>query len=241
MSEETTTSPASTQPELITPEPTELIPSSPMKLFAHLKAYPVISQTRHLVLQVPFTKTAIDTVSTPLKTVSEIQPLKAVLDKSDTAVNSMLTTLDTTFPSLKHIEIHDFTDPITRPLNGTAVSINTGIKLANEQVSQNIITPTAKAALNAKDNFTTMVHDNNGKGIITSQVDFLIAPINNKLEQLINSYLPATKKVSKNHSSEVSRSVRIVKNVIMGTHEKLVTTPGEQVTGEETEIATNTV
>ncbi|KAG7191913.1 uncharacterized protein KQ657_002702 [Scheffersomyces spartinae] len=192
-------------------------PSSSLKLLAHLKQYPLISQTRDMVLQIPFTKTALETISPSLKAVSETQPFKIVLDKSDLAADSMLYTLDKSFPRLKHFAMNDFIDPISRPINGTAERLNSEVKHAKEQIDQNILTPTAKAAFTAKESFSALVIDNQGKGIISSQADPIIGPVNDKLEELVQAHLPDTKKVSKRHSSELSRSMRLIKNVLTRT------------------------
>ena len=58
------------------------------------------------------------------------------------------------------------------------------------------------------------MYDAEGKGIISSQADPMVAPLNHTLEQFVDNHFPIPKVPTEGHASEISRTFKIVGNLI---------------------------
>ncbi|KAK6461264.1 hypothetical protein DFJ63DRAFT_221638 [Scheffersomyces coipomensis] len=191
----------------------------------HVKQYPLVNSTKAAVYSIPYTKEVIDAVSPTLKSIRDTQPIKIAVDTGDAIADNALNQVDKLVPGLKTLEIGHLTSPITRPINGAIegvqATVNGTISTVNGTVNKTLVDPVTKAAGDIKEKIHTTIYDDvNGKSLITSQADPLVGPFNESLEKFIHNHFPKTKMVSKEgQSSELSRTVQIVSNVIVGAKE----------------------
>lgn len=207
--------------------PAELSPQK--KFLNHFRQYPLVNSGREAFFTIPFTRAIADSITPTLKSVRKTQPVKYVLDSGDLVAESMLTQLDNVFPSLISLEAHDLTDPITRPVNGSIQNAQEAMNAAHETVFKNVVEPTAKTLNDCRFRFNSTVYDANGKGIVSSLIDPVVAPVNESLERFVTVWFPETKKVSKDHSSEIARAFLIISNVLTHNHEENTITTEEQI------------
>lgn len=210
---------------------------SPQKRFlTHVRKYPLVNSTRDVVFRVPGTRQVATSITPTLKAIRATQPVKWVMDTGDDIAVLMLTQLDSVFPILSTLEAHDLTDPITRPVNGTVKTTQETLNAAHESLFKTIVEPTAKNVSGLRYSFNTLVYDNNGKGIITSQVDPIVAPVNESIEKLITVWFPETEKVSKDHSSELARTLLMLNNVLTQKHAEAPTSTEGASAANETSV-----
>lgn len=202
-------------------EQQSLLPSddaaSPQTLFLkHFRLYPVVKSTRSAIYAVPCVKTVASSVKPVLKSIRATEPVKSVMNQGDLVGIYTLEQLDRFCPQLKTLEVHDLTDPVTRPINGTFKLVNDAVSATNRQINITFVEPTNRALLNLGSGFTSLVYDENGKGVISSRADPIFEPINNNLESCINRYLHDIKPVPKETlTSEMSRTCRIIMNALL--------------------------
>ncbi|KAI3406949.2 hypothetical protein KGF56_000242 [Candida oxycetoniae] len=201
----------------------------PTKLLtpSHLKNYPLVKTSSTIIGYIPLSGVAINTGRSTLGFIRNYQPFKYIVETGDKYSNSILDQIDKWIPSLQTVEVQDITDPITTPVVHAVDTVQHTISGINETVSRNIIEPVNKniveptktRIVDAKEGFQAHVYDENGKGIVSSQADPVIGPINEHLEQFVGSHFPDHKKTSSDgYSSEIARTFKIVGNII--TREK---------------------
>jgi sporulation-specific protein 4 len=204
-----------------TEQPRSSLPSedaaSPQTLFLkHFRLYPVVRSTRSAIYAVPCVKTVASSVKPVLKSIRATEPIKSVMNQGDSVGIYTLEQLDRFCPQLKTLEVHDLTDPVTRPINGTVKLVNDAVSATNKQINTTFVEPTNRALLTIGSGFTSLVYDENGKGVISSRADPIFGPINNNLESCINRYLHDIKSVPKETlTSEMSRTCRILLNALL--------------------------
>ncbi|KAK6198549.1 putative sporulation-specific protein [Scheffersomyces amazonensis] len=192
----------------------------------HVQQYPIVNSTKSAIYSIPYTKTVVHAVSPTLKTLREIQPIKLAVDTGDSLADSVLNQVDKFVPSLKTLEVNHLTGPITRPINGAVEEVHNVVNsvntTVNDKVNKTLVEPVSKAAEDIKEKIHHTVYDDaTGKSIITTQADALVGPFNETLEKFIDNHFPKTAKVSKvDGSSELSRTVKIVANVVSGNKDK---------------------
>lgn len=213
--------PITTVEPLIEPSIEEVVPTieevaaSPQKQFlAHFRQYPLVNSTREAVFTIPFTRRCAVNLGHTLQAIRDTNPIKAVMDRGDLIADGALNQVDFVVPGLKTIDYPDLYAPITRPVNGAIEGTQRALTNFNGAIQRTIVVPTARTATDVRDRFHYVIYDNDGKGIITSTADPLVAPLNEGLEGFVWRYFPETKPVSKNHSSELSRTVRIINNFV---------------------------
>ncbi|CUM63515.1 uncharacterized protein PRCAT00001091001 [Priceomyces carsonii] len=199
---------------------------------AHCKEYPILLSTRNMVLSLPLSLKIASTVAPHLSSVRETQPIKTVMDKGDLIADGALGKIDKHIPSLKTLEVHDLTDPVTRPINGAIDSVKAKNAIIVDSLLKNLVEPSVKTVNEIKGKFHSTLYDAEGKCVITSVADPMVAPVNQKLDQLVEAHYPDIKKVPKEgQSSELSRTAQIVYNLVTRAHNS----PAE--TSEENESA----
>jgi hypothetical protein len=186
--------------------------SSPL-LLTHIKEYPLINSATGAFYTVPFTKQAVEALKPPFKYVCETQPIKFLADKTDLLANGALTRVDTLVPSLKTTNVKDLEDAVTRPFNGAIAGIKISINHIEEKIHTVIILPAHRAAEDLSSQFQG--------DLIRSKVNPVVSPMNNKLEKIIDNYLPHTRKVARDENAcEIGRTIQIIKNVVTGRYEE---------------------
>lgn len=188
------------------------------KFLAHINKYPLANETKDAFLSIPYTKRVTESIVPTLQVVRETNPFKLVIDQGDIVADGTLNQVDRFVPTLQTITYSDLTTPITRPIHGTVEGAQKVLGNVNQTIHKNVTDPTVKFANDVRQRVSHLMHDEQGKGIVTSHADPLVAPINENLEKVVEKYFPKTKKVSKDHSSELSRTVRIVSNVVFRVH-----------------------
>ncbi|EGW33745.1 uncharacterized protein SPAPADRAFT_59107 [Spathaspora passalidarum NRRL Y-27907] len=186
-----------------------------LKTVDHFKKYPIVHSTGALVRSIPLSKTFFGVFNYSFQTVRNVQPCKAIINTSDEYANRALDEMDRWFPSLQTIETKDITTPITKPVATAIEGVQTSITTINETVSKNVVEPTINVLESAKQGFESKVYDSEGKGIISSQADPLVAPINNSLQNFVDRQFPDKERVpQEGHSSELARTLKIVSNAL---------------------------
>lgn len=215
----------------------------PQKQFlTHLRLYPLVNSTREIIFKIPLTKQCATNIAPTLQVIRDTNPIKAVMDRSDVIAVGFLNKIDTIAPGLKTYDYGDLWTPFTRPINGTLESYRRVLTTGNESIKSKIIEPSAKTVHDFRDCFNYVIYDNDGKGIIASTADPLVAPLNDYLENLVAKRFPESKTDSKIHSSELSRTARIIISTIQrdngatdssdknsGIEETVVNDHGEEV------------
>lgn len=200
------------------------------KLLSHVKQYPIVTTGADAVFMVPHSKQVYDLVKPKAKIIRETQPVKMVLDKCDTITDGLLTQVDTLFPLIKTLEVHDITDPVVRPALKTSEEVKIAYEMAHEKAMRTVVEPTVKSLNGIRYNVHSVMYDENGKSVVTSKLDPIVAPVNEKLEGVISSMIPDIKKVSKDQSSELERTALILINVITQAREDPQPEPTEAPT-----------
>lgn len=198
------------------PEITALSPQE--QLVAHIRKYALAKSTRDLILAIPCARSVADTVTPGFQFVRNTYPIKVAFDCGDMLADGLLDQLDRTIPSLQTLECRDLTDPVCVPLHD-----------AQQVVLKDVVEPTFKSVNEARYRLHSVVSDNDGKSFILAYADPLVAPVNESIERFVEVWFPGTKKVTKDHSSEISRTVLIFGNVltanrdpVQGHNEKVV-------------------
>ena len=119
--------------------------------------------------------------------------MKYIVGRSDTLTNRALDEIDKWLPSLQTVEVQDITTPITKPVNDTVETVQNTITAVNGSVNK-ILLINKSALGSVKEEFQNHVYDAEGKGIISSQADPMVAPLNHTLEQFVDNHFPNTKK-----------------------------------------------
>lgn len=183
--------------------------------FQHLKHYPLVNSTKSAIELIPLSKSVFSIMGNSFSFVRSYQPMKYIVGRSDTLTNRALDEIDKWLPSLQTVEVQDITTPITKPVNDTVETVQNTITAVNGSVNKNFVDPTKSALGSVKEEFQNHVYDAEGKGIISSQADLMVAPLNHTLEQFVDNHFPNTKKVpTEGHASEISRTFKIVGNLI---------------------------
>lgn len=213
--------------------------SSPLFL-THIKEYLLVNSATGAFYTVPFTKQTVEALKPPFKYVCETQPIKFLADKTDLLADGALTRVDTLVPSLKTTNFKDLEDTVTRPFNGAIAGIKISINHIEEKVQTVIVLPAHKAAEDLSSRFQG--------DLIRSKVNPVVSPMNNKLEKVIDNYLPHTRKVARaENACEIGRTIQIMKNVVTGRYEEPDVTINEVnqvvigVAGEEVTDVANSV
>lgn len=203
------------------PAPLELTPQQ--QFLNHARLYPIVQASRSAFYTLPFTKVLADSVRPTLQTIRMIEPLKVIMDQGDLMGVFTLQQLDRICPQLKTLEFHDLTDPVCIPINSSVQSVNKFIEVTNTSVQMSVIKPTNEVIYTFRNRFLSLVYDSNGRGIISSQADFVFSPINSNLEAGVARYFNDIKTVPKEGlSSEMSRTWRILLNALLQVHNEPV-------------------
>lgn len=189
--------------------------TSQRQFTTHIKLYALVNSTRDLIFMIPLIKRSTTCFSPTVQLIRNSSPIKGVLDRGDTIADGALNKLDNFAPNLKKYTYSDLHLPISRPANGAWQSSHRILANTNDSIKTAIIEPSARTVHDLRDRFHYVVYDNDGKGIISSSVDPLVAPLNELLEGFVVKRFPECKTSSTTHSSELSRTIRIIANVIM--------------------------
>lgn len=187
------------------------------KFLNHFKLYSLVNSTRDIIFMIPLARQCATNIAPTFQVIRNTNPIKVVMDKGDPIADSALNKLDSVAPGLKKYD-YDLWTPFTRPVSGTLECSRRVFVNGNETIRATIIEPSAKTVHDLRDRFHYVVYDNNGKGIITSTADPLVAPFNDYLENLVAKRHPMSKPDSKIHSSELSRTVRLIVEAVRGVH-----------------------
>lgn len=186
----------------------------------HLKAYPLVNTTKSALGYVPLSKTMFSICNSSFQFARSYQPIKFVVGISDRYANRALEEMDRWLPSLQTVEVQDITTPITKPVTATIDSVLNRITTINGTVLKTIVEPTRGAIETVKEEFHSKVYDSDGKSIISSQADPVVAPFNNTLEHFVGNHFPDRKVPQEGHSSEISRTFKIMGSMIRGDKDK---------------------
>lgn len=205
--------------------------SPQVQLKEHLSLYPLYVSVKETIYSLPHAKKLSETVAPKYQLVRDAKYIKEVLDKSDLATDAMLNEIDRYVPTLKTLDTAQLTSPVTRPINGILDGSKIAWNNVNESFHKSITEPLVKLLDNLKKQIGYAICDKDGKAILISFTDPLVAPLNSNLEGLVNKYLPETKPVSEKHSCELSRTARILHNAtfrVKSPVEQQVTSEQEQ-------------
>ena len=86
------------------------------------------------------------------------------------------------------MKFRNITTPITKPVNDTVETVQNTITAVNGSVNKNFVDQQKSALGSVKENFKNHVYDAEGKGIISSQADPMVAPLNHTLEQFVDNH-----------------------------------------------------
>ena len=187
------------------------------QFLTHFKLYSLVNSTRDIIFMIPLARQCATNIAPTFQMIRNTNPIKAVIDKGDPIADSALNKLDSVAPGLKKYN-YDLWTPLTRPVSGTLESSRRVLVNGNETIKTLVIEPSAKTLHDFRDRFHYVVYDNNGKGIITSTADPLVAPFNDYLENLVAKHYPVSNPDSKNHSSELYRTVGLIVEAIRGVN-----------------------
>lgn len=201
------------------------------RFLTHFKLYSLVNSTRDIIFMIPLARQCATNIAPTFQVIRNTNPIKAVMDKGDPIADGALKKLDSVAPGLRKCD-YDLWTPFTRPVSGTLESSRRMFSNGNETIKATIIEPSAKTVHDLRDRFHYVVYDNNGKGIITSTADPLVAPFNDYLENLVAKRYPVSKPDSKNHSSELSRTVRLIVEAVRGVN-GATENPSQKSTREE--------
>ncbi|KAK6453932.1 uncharacterized protein RJT20DRAFT_64433 [Scheffersomyces xylosifermentans] len=129
------------------------------KFMKHIGQYPILNSSKEAAMSLPYSKNVVSTFSPTLKAIRETQPIKAVADTGDIIADCALDQVDKLLPSLKTLEIHDLTDPVTRPVNGAIETVQSTINTFNDKVQKDLVDPTTKVVNDLKDRLHSIVFD----------------------------------------------------------------------------------
>ncbi|CAK7905092.1 hypothetical protein CAAN3_07S06524 [[Candida] anglica] len=189
---------------------------TPREIFlAHFRSYPIISSTREAIYAVPITNRLAGIATPVLLAVRETQPIKAVMDRGDLIGDYTLSQIDIIFPTLTTLEVHDLTDPVTVPINGAFKALFDSVNTLNTSLGKLCVEPFASVIHGLSAQFNALVHDANGKGIVSSQFDPIFLLINNNLEALTDRCDIKTVP-EEGSTSEMSRTRQIICNTLAG-------------------------
>lgn len=188
----------------------------------HLLEYPVLHAGHDTLLACPIGKTVVDSTLPSYTVVRNLQPVKIIADYTNSALDKGLTTIDSWAPSLKTLEVHDLTDPVTQPLGALHLA-----------VVKTVVEPTAKKVLDVKLSVHSVLYNKDGKAIIPSFADPVVSPVNAYLERSIENWLPGTHKVTGEQSSEIARTCMILTNMVTQKRVPPEAVPSEAVPAHE--------
>lgn len=194
--------------------------SAHQKLLSHVKQYPLVISGVETLCMIPYSKELYSSTIPVIKYVRNTQPIKVAMDKCDIMADSLLTQVDNLFPMVKTLEVHDITDPVVRPAIKIGEEVRISFETAHETAMKTVVEPTAKSINGIRYNIHSVMYDENGKSVVTSKLDPIVAPMNEKLEEIITIWVPDIKKVSKDQSSELSRTILILTNIVKNAHEE---------------------
>ncbi|CAH2352107.1 hypothetical protein CLIB1423_05S05754 [[Candida] railenensis] len=196
------------------------VPSTKDIFLNRARSYPLVQSTRSAIYSIPCTTQVKNAIKPTLKIIRSTEPIKTIMDNGDLIGIYSLDQLDRIFPTLKTLEAHDLTDPVTRPFRSTSTFVNHCIEGTNQNFQSVVVQPTNKAMNDLRTSLFSVIYDANGKGVISSRADPIFKPINNQLETAISRYLHDIKTVPEEGStSEMSRTWRILLNAMMGVHQ----------------------
>lgn len=186
----------------------ETVESPHQKLHDHLRQYAIVVTTRDAIYAIPFTRQFATSVSPTLKLIRETQPIKMVLDHHDIVADSLLSHLDAVLPESGLI------NPVVLPVTKVFGEVEASLKSAHGYITKLVVEPSARTINGWRYSFNSAVYDTNGRGLVTSQFDPVVAPINSHLELAVAKWLPEIKPVSHDHSSELARTFHLINNVV---------------------------
>lgn len=194
-------------------------PSLQKQFLGHSNLNSLVDSAKNVIRMVPFVRQCATIAAPSFQVIRNINPIRTVVDKGDPIADVALNKLDSVAPNLRKYEYNDLWACFIRPIKGSIGNTRRALTNGNETIKATIIEPSAKTVHDLRDRFHYVVYDNNGKGIISSTADPLVEPFNNYLENLVAKRSPKLKSDSKNHSSELYRTVQLVVNAVRGNIE----------------------
>lgn len=206
-------------------QPKAAVASPQEQLISHIRKYPLANSTRDLILAIPCARTVADSVTPSFQFVRNTYPINVAFDCGDKLADGLLDQLDKSIPSLQTLESRDLTDPVCVPLHE-----------AQQAILKDVVEPTVKSVSEARYRLHSVISDNDGKSFILSYADPLMAPVNESIERFVEVWFPGSQKVSKDHSSELSRTVLIFGSVLTACRDPL-DRPSEKVGAAASTVA----
>lgn len=188
------------------------------KVIDHLNTYPLVQQTNDFVSKLPVTRIAVANAKPILESKIVSAPLsmvKPVTDVVDNLAVKSLVALEKVIPSLKTKTYQRLGEEFMMPYNFTKSTINKGVSEVTDFTTTYAYEPVHNNIIKFRKFYNEKIYDTKGKPLIRGSLDSFVAPVNEKLESIIKSYLPDGTEVSKDgFSNEIDRSFALLGNAV---------------------------
>ncbi|SCU89999.1 LADA_0F01156g1_1 [Lachancea dasiensis] len=188
------------------------------KSVEHVKSYPLVKQTHDFFVQLPATRILVANTKPVYDSVANSKPARWVAPVTrmvDSVADKGLEMTDKLMPSLKSKTYHDLRQDAASPFVFTR---NAVVKATNATVSAAdtyVYEPTHNKVMKFRQFYNAKLYDTHGKPLVRSSMDPLVAPCNQRLENMTKSYFPVGREVSTNgFSSEISRTLALSNNLL---------------------------
>lgn len=190
----------------------------PMKTMDHLYSYPLVQQTTEFIGDIPAVR-ILNANLLPLIDNKLVAKAFTVVKPCTTLVDNMgeksLQIVDKVVPSLKEKTYQKLGEEVAYPYTYTKETVQKGTQLASTYATEYCYEPVHSRILGFRKFYNEKLYDTKGKPLIRGSLDPFVGPINGKLEQYAEQYLPKGNKVSTDgFSNEVDRSFAIVWNAL---------------------------
>lgn len=160
---------------------------------AHLMEYPIYKSGHEAFPAISSLKTASFDLT------RRIAPVRSAVDFNDRTVDGLLTTLDKWCPALKTTEVSDLTGTVTKPIGA-----------AHLVFVKTLVEPTVLTLNKVRHTVHSHKYDANGRNVVLSLADPVVAPLNNVMEATSHYFCPSVATVPANQTSELARTALIV-------------------------------
>lgn len=191
-------------------------PASQSLFVAHLHSYPTVSAAYSYASSLSVVQ-KISSRAVPIfeavleksKPISEplIKRASPLLTRADKLGDSILTTVDSKIPQLKTTQPQEFVNIALRPIETVRSTAEAYSTAAHDRFTIRVVKPIQDATETVKAQYAS-VYDSKGKPLIKTRIDPLLSPLNERIEAIINVYLPNGAEISK-YDNEIAHTVQL--------------------------------
>lgn len=196
-------------------EPTPQASASPSLVVSHLLTYPTVTAAYNYassfsVVQRISSK-AVPIFETVLEKSAYSEPLlkraSPLLARADQLGDDLLTTVDSKIPQLKTTQPQEVINVALRPIETVRSTAEAYSTAAHDRFTIRVVKPIQDATESVKAQYAS-VYDSKGKPLIKTRIDPLLSPLNERIEAIINVYLPNGAEISK-YDNEIAHTVQL--------------------------------